>query len=163
MKRTKIVCTIGPASETRPKIEKMIAAGLNVARLNFSHGVYRHHAMLIRNIRVAAKAQHQSVAILQDLQGPRIRIGVVAKDGVRVSVGQKVALVSERFKIPSRSEIIYLPIQLPTLYRFVKPGHPILIDDGKIELKVASVKQRIIYSCCSGFPTYCPSTDSARE
>jgi len=145
MKRTKIVCTIGPASESRSNIEKMIAAGLNVARLNFSHGTYRHHAMLIRNIRGAAKVQHRSVAILQDLQGPRIRVGDLPKAGVRVKTGDSIALVPEKFKSGHANRGVYIPIQFPTLYRYVKAGHPILIDDGKIELKVTSVKQGVIH------------------
>src|SRR3989339_1033161 len=145
MKRTKIVCTIGPASESRSNIEKMIAAGLNVARLNFSHGTYRHHTMLIKNIRGAAKVQHRSVAILQDLQGPRIRVGNLPKAGVRVKTGDSIALVPEKYKPKRTNRGIYIPIQFPTLYRYVKSGHPILIDDGKIELKVTSVKQDVIH------------------
>lgn len=144
MKRTKIVCTIGPASETKTKIEKMIKAGLNVARLNFSHGSYKHHAMLINNIRNVSEKLGQPVAILQDLQGPRIRIGDVAKEGISVGVGEILSLVPENFKVSLKNVSTFIPIQYPNLYRDVKKGTPILIDDAKIELEVLEVKNRAI-------------------
>lgn len=144
MKRTKIVCTIGPASETKTKIERMVDSGLNVARLNFSHGSYEHHAMLINNVRTVSKKLNQPIAILQDLQGPRIRIGKVAKEGIRVETGQKISLVPEHFKIALKDISTFIPIQYADLYRDVKPGDPILIDDAKIELKVLSVRNKAI-------------------
>ena len=82
MKRTKIVATIGPASEHLKTLASMMRAGLDVCRLNFSHNVHRHHLMLIKNIRAAAKQWDKNVAILQDLQGPRIRIGELPEAGV---------------------------------------------------------------------------------
>ncbi len=144
MKRTKIVCTIGPSSETKTKMEKMVKAGLNVARLNFSHGTYKHHAMLINNIRTVAKKLGSPVAILQDLQGPRIRIGDVAKEGIKVEAGQKISLVPEHFKISLKDIATFIPIQYPNLYRDLKPGDPILIDDAKIELAVLAIKNKVI-------------------
>jgi len=144
MKRTKIVCTIGPASETKTKIEQMVKSGLNVARLNFSHGSYKHHTMLINNIRTITKKLGQPVAILQDLQGPRIRIGDVAKEGIKVEAGQKISLVPENFKISLKDMATFIPIQYPTLYRDLKPGDPILIDDAKIELVVTAIKSKAI-------------------
>ncbi|MFA6410635.1 MAG: pyruvate kinase [Candidatus Buchananbacteria bacterium] len=144
MKRTKIVCTIGPASETKTKIEKMIKSGLNVARLNFSHGSYEHHAMLINNIRQVSNKLGQPVAILQDLQGPRIRTGNIEKDGIKVEAGQKIYLVPENFKISLKDISTFIPIQYPNLYRDVKPGDPILIDDAKIELEVLAIKSKAI-------------------
>ena len=144
MKRTKIVCTIGPASETKTKIERMIQSGLNVARLNFSHGTYKHHTMLINNIRVVAKRLDQPVAILQDLQGPRIRIGDVAKEGIRVEKGQQISLVPENYKIALKDISTFIPIQYPNLYQDIKPGDQILIDDAKIELEVLEIKNKAI-------------------
>lgn len=144
MKRTKIVCTIGPASETKTKIERMITSGLNVARLNFSHGTYQHHTMLINNIRNVAAKLKQPVAILQDLQGPRIRIGDVAKEGVKVEKDQMISLVPENFKIALKNVATFVPIQYPDLYRDVKPGDLVLIDDAKIELKIIAVRNKAI-------------------
>ena len=112
MKRTKIVCTIGPASETRTKIERMIRSGLNVARLNFSHGTYKHHTMLINNIRTAAKKLGQPVAILQDLQGPRIRIGNIPKEGIKIKKGQELVLAAGDFKPPVKSDLVFIPVRL---------------------------------------------------
>lgn len=144
MKRTKIVCTIGPASESRTKIEQMAKAGLNVARLNFSHGTYKHHQMLIDNIRSAAKKLNQPIGILQDLQGPRIRTGNIAKEGLELAKGQKIYLVPENFKIALKDVSTFIPIQCPDLYRYLKPKNPILIDDAKIELEVLAIKNKAI-------------------
>lgn len=144
MKRTKIVCTIGPASETKTKIEQMIKSGLNVARLNFSHGTYKHHLMLINNIRTVAQKLGQPIAILQDLQGPRIRIGDVAKEGIKVEKGEIISLVPENYKISLKNVSTFIPIQYPDLYRDLKAGDPILIDDAKIELEVLEIKNKAI-------------------
>ena len=132
MKRTKIVATIGPASETKTKIEQMIKSGLNVARLNFSHGTYEHHQMLINNLRTVAKKLKTRIAIIQDLQGPRIRIGEVAKAGIEVNSGDEVILVPENYRVPIKALSMYIPIQYPQLYRDLKVGHQVLIDDAII-------------------------------
>lgn len=144
MKRTKIVATIGPASETKKMMESMISAGMNVARLNFSHGTYEHHAKLIANLRSAAKKTAANLALLQDLQGPRIRIGDVAKEGIEVKVGEEVVLVPENYSVPLKSANLFIPIQYPQLYRDVKVGHQVLIDDAVIELKVKGIKNKSI-------------------
>lgn len=144
MKRTKIVCTIGPASESKSKIEKMVKAGLNVARLNFSHGSYKHHAMLISNVRQVSAKLNSPVAILQDLQGPRIRIGNVAKEGIKLQIGEEISLVPENYRLALKDASTYIPIQFPDLYRDVKPGDPVLIDDAKVELKVEAIKNKAI-------------------
>ncbi len=144
MKRTKIVCTIGPASETKTKIEQMIKSGLNVARLNFSHGSYKHHEMLIKNIRDISRKLKSPVAIMQDLQGPRIRIGNLAKEGIKVEKNQKISLVPERYKVSLKDVLTFIPIQYSELYKDVRPGDPILIDDAKIELKVLKITGKAI-------------------
>jgi len=145
MKRTKIVATIGPASETKTMMENLISSGMNVARLNFSHGSYSNHSMLIKNIRYAAKKSKANVAIMQDLQGPRIRIGDVAEEGIKVESGQEVTLVPENYIIPVKKLGLYIRIQYKELYRDVKSGHPILIDDANIELEVKKIKNKAIY------------------
>lgn len=147
MKRTKVVATIGPASETRKMMSDMIKAGMNVARLNFSHGTHAHHAKLIKNLRAAAQSAGATLAIIQDLQGPRIRIGEVAEKGVAVKKGGEVILAPENFRAPkktAKSPAVYLPIQYPQLYRDLSAGDPILIDDATIELKVKSIKNKLI-------------------
>jgi len=144
MKRTKIVCTIGPASESKTKIEQMVKSGLNVARLNFSHGTYKHHSMLIKNIRSVSKKLNQPVAILQDLQGPRIRIGNVSEEGIKVDKGEEIFLVPENYQVTLKNISTFIPIQYPDLYKDVKAGDSILIDDAKIELKVVNIKNKAI-------------------
>ena len=144
MKRTKIIATIGPASETKVMMIKMMKNGLNVARLNFSHGTYNHHAKLIRNLRASAKAAKTNLAILQDLQGPRIRIGEVGKNGIEIKSGQEVVLAPENIKIKTKAKITQIPIQYPQLYRDLKKGSQILIDDANIELKVKEIKDKLI-------------------
>ena len=145
MKRTKIVCTIGPASESTAKITQMVKAGLNVARLNFSHNKHSHHGMLIRNIRAVSKKLNTPVAILQDLQGPKIRIGELPSEGVKITRGETVALVQQSYRAPKESAMTHIPIQYDNLYHDVKKGDRILIEDGKIELKVLSVKGKAIH------------------
>ncbi len=144
MKKTKIVATIGPVSETKTMMEKMIKAGMNVARLNFSHGTYKHHQMLINNLRAVAKRCNDNIAIIQDLQGPRIRIGSVAEEGIKVDEGEEISLVPENYVVPIKALSLYIPIQYPDLYKEVKVGHPILIDDATIELEVVKIKNRAI-------------------
>ena len=86
-RKTKIVCTIGPASRSPEKIEALIGAGMNVARLNFSHGTQDEHAENIRRIREISGRMGEPVAILQDLAGPKIRIGVIGEEPVRLESG----------------------------------------------------------------------------
>lgn len=135
MRRTKIVCTIGPASETVTILKEMLSAGMNVARLNFSHGSYEEHGARIRNIRQAAQETGQPVAILLDTKGPEIRIGEV-KGTIRLETGQEFILTTETVTgNEQRAHVNY-----PGLPRDVNPGDRILIDDGLIGLLVKEVK-----------------------
>ncbi len=144
--KTKIVATIGPASHTQKTLEKMMKAGMRVARLNFSHGTHADHAKLIKNIRAAAKKVGIEVAILQDLQGPRIRVGELPKEGVAVKRGSGVALIGSNHKVLSVPGHAVIPVQYNNLYKDVKKGTVILIEDGTIQLKVQSVRGKIIYT-----------------
>lgn len=135
MRKTKIVCTIGPASESIETLEKLIQAGMNVARLNFSHGDYEEHRERIKNIRTAAKNMGQTVAILLDTKGPEIRTGTF-KDGeaflkkgniVYVTM-QDVEGTAERFSVTYDG-----------LINDVYTGAKILLDDGLIELEVLAI------------------------
>jgi len=139
MKRTKIVCTIGPASERQGTIEKMIKAGMNIARLNFSHGNYAAHQKLIRNIRQAAKKTGAIVAILADLQGPRIRVGDLGGRIIELKNGSEVILTTKSKKFGNK-----IPVTYAGLHRDVRIGNRILLADGLMELKVRAKKGRDI-------------------
>lgn len=148
MKKTKIVCTLGPATHDKKAIEELVKAGMNVARLNFSHGDYPSHMELIRNIRAISKKLDEPVAILQDLQGPRIRIGKLSQAGIRVHGDEEVILVQEeKFeseKLKTKKTVI--PVGYKTLYREVKKDDLIMIDDAMIELKVLRIQAERIYA-----------------
>lgn len=140
MKHTKIVATIGPSSADLKNMVKMVEAGVNVARLNFSHGSYENHAQLIKNLRQTEKITGRSVAIMQDIQGPKIRLGEMPEAGVKINTGDTVTICTSTKKYDGK--------QIPLIYRglekFIKPGHRILIDDGHAELKVKSVKKTVL-------------------
>jgi len=133
MRRVKIVATIGPASNSPEILRKLVTAGLDVARLNFSHGTLEQHGRTIHTIREAALAAGRHVAILQDLQGPRIRIGSLSAS-VAASAGQVVTLAVE----DGHADNARIPVTYRQLPEDVKPGDRILIDDGMIELVVES-------------------------
>ena len=144
MKRTKIICTIGPATESVEKIQALVKNGMNCARLNFSHGTHERHRLLIKNIRSASKKLKQPIAIIQDLQGPRLRLGQLPSDGIAVKRGETVALVFEGEKssqAPAGATV--LPTQEP-LGKFVKKGELILIKDGLVRLRAASIKGSLV-------------------
>ncbi len=145
MKFTKIICTIGPASEKKETLTKMARAGMNVARLNFSHGTYAHHAKLIRAVRSVAKQTGQPIPILQDLQGPRIRIGDVKSDkGIVTEKGEGVVLVPQ--SAFHQRGIKQIPNGYPELAKDIRAGQRILIADGLIELKVTRVAGQDIHA-----------------
>lgn len=125
MKKTKIICTIGPASENPKVLTQLVKNGMNVARLNFSHGSYENHLQLMENIRSVSKKLKTPIAILQDLQGPKIRIGKL-DNSVSVKKGQTVILGKD---IPLDFDISLS----------VKPKERILIEDGLIELVAQKV------------------------
>ena len=146
-KRTKIVCTIGPASENKTTLEKMFKAGMDVVRLNFSHGNYKQHAILLNNIRAASKKMKKPVAIMQDLQGPRIRIGEVDKNGIDLTRKEKVILIPESWigKKDIPEGVKQVPLGYANLYKNIKPKNHILINDGLIDIKVELIIDGIIY------------------
>ncbi len=138
MKKTKIVATIGPASEKTSTIKRMLQAGMNVCRLNFSHGTHTNHAQLIHSIRDASKLSGLPVAILQDLQGPRIRLGMLPPEGVELSQGDKVTLKPESL-CKGHSSHKVLPSQYGKLAKEVKKGQIILFKDGLMRVQVTKV------------------------
>ncbi|MEU2325293.1 pyruvate kinase, partial [Micrococcus luteus] len=137
MRNTKIVCTIGPASESIEKLEKLIESGMNVARLNFSHGNYEEHAQRIQNIRSAAEKTGKTVAILLDTKGPEIRTHDFV-DGQAELVQGEVVYVSMK-EVEGTSE--RFSVTYSGLIDDVHEGSKILLDDGLIELEVVEVNK----------------------
>lgn len=140
-RRTKIIATIGPASSSVTVLTRMIKAGMNVARLNFSHGDYKEHAILMRHIRQASKKAGQPVAILQDLQGPKIRLGVLPVEGVNIKKGEIVKFQTgiEHYKTGGA-----LPVTYDNLHKDVKTGERLFLDDGLIETEITAIRGKVI-------------------
>ena len=134
MKKTKIVATLGPASSDKEVLRQMFMAGLNVCRLNFSHGSYEDHAKVVQTIRQLNEETGLNVAILADLQGPKIRTNEMENNGVELINGKEVLIVTE--KVLGTSE--KFSINYAQLPADVKPGERILLDDGKLALEVVS-------------------------
>lgn len=134
-KRTKIVCTIGPASESEETILNLVNAGMNVARLNFSHGTHENHAQIIQRIRAVEKSTREPIAILQDVQGPKIRVGLLRETGWLLKDGETVNFETD----PKAYSAENIPIDFIDLYRLVKKGERLLLADGKIETQIIAV------------------------
>ncbi len=134
--RTKIVATIGPASQSEDVIRQLIHAGISVARLNFSHGSYDDHAAIIARIRQISEELDTPITLLQDLQGPKIRVGWLAQEEVMLNAGETVTLTPnlETSEIPQ-----VIPIDYPHLAEEAQPGAQVLLDDGLLELKVEAI------------------------
>lgn len=130
--RTKIICTIGPATQSVEQIEKLIESGMDVARLNFSHGTHELHEMMIKNVREASKRKNEHVALLQDLCGPKIRTGKLKNKTVTLLPGAEVTFTID--------EIVGDENRIPTTYKQlpvdVQTGDTILLDDGKLRVEV---------------------------
>lgn len=135
MRRTKIVATIGPASSSPKVIDDLLLAGMNVARLNFSHGTLEEHKAVIADLRTAAMRLDLPLAILLDLQGPRIRTGLLAKGSVELKAGHKVVITTDDVKGDEK----VIPTTYLELPQDVRVGDRILIDDGLIEVRVKGV------------------------
>ncbi len=138
MRRTKIVATLGPTSDTPERVEQLITAGVDVVRLNFSHGTHEEHAARIARVRTAADKLNRPIAILQDLQGPKIRTGKL-KDGMPVllQTGAPFTLVTEAREGDSRC----VSTSYAALPDDVRPGERILLSDGLIELEVTAIRE----------------------
>ncbi len=134
--RTKVIATVGPASNTEEKLWELIQAGAGIFRLNFSHGSHELHQAVINIVRGINQKHGTAIALLQDLQGPKIRTGEVENNGVDLVKGQKLILTTE--KVIGNAEKIYTSYK--SMPRDVKPGDAILIDDGNLELRVVEIK-----------------------
>ncbi|HKK25176.1 MAG TPA: pyruvate kinase [Gracilimonas sp.] len=133
-RRTKIVCTIGPSCNTQEKIEDLLLHGMNVARVNFSHGTHQDHAKVIKHIRKAAKKYKYSVPVLMDLQGPKIRVGQMKDGAQELKTGSSIKITAE--DVEGTSKVV--PIDYKGLIREAEEGNTILLDDGLLEFKVTA-------------------------
>jgi pyruvate kinase len=136
--KARIVCTLGPASHDPAILAKMLEVGMDVARLNFSHGTYEDHAKLIANVRGAAAASGDPLCIMQDLQGPKIRVGDLAGGQVELIPGSTVAITTD----PAPGSATRIPTSYLNLPRDVHTGDTILLDDGKLRLAVLATTER---------------------
>ncbi|MCL2789514.1 MAG: pyruvate kinase [Desulfobulbus sp.] len=134
--KTKLVCTIGPASDSPAMLQQMLEAGMNVARLNFSHGDFRVHGATIGHLREAAIALGRPLTIMADLPGPKIRIGVLREEPVDLAIGSRFTLTTE--EIVGTSERV--SVTLKELPRAVSPGDILFINDGLIQVQVETVE-----------------------
>lgn len=135
-RRTKIIATLGPVSDSPAMINKLLEAGVNVVRLNMSHGDHESHRVLFNRVRAAAKRQKKNVAILMDLCGPKIRVGKFTNGKITLSKGQRVTVTCKNVM----GDDGLIPSQYKKLHKDVKKGERLLLDDGNLELSVLSVK-----------------------
>ena len=136
MRKTKIIATLGPASREPAVLERMIDAGMNVARINFSHSTHQEHAALIAQVREAAERKGRPVAILQDLQGPKIRTGPLAGGkAVELRAGRPFIITTD--ECPGDAERV--STSYAALPDDLRPGDRVLLSDGLMELRVVQV------------------------
>lgn len=141
IKKAKIVATLGPSSNDENTVRAMIEAGMDVARLNFSHGTHNEHLARIHLVRHISEELQKPITILQDLQGPKLRVGNLPKEGVPLEPGQKIILAPTKsvHDIPNDQAITSIPMEVPNLVNSVAAGDRILLDDGLLELATLKV------------------------
>lgn len=138
--KTKIVATIGPASDSPEVMRQMLEAGMAVARLNFSHGDFSSHQRVISNLRQTAQAAGRRLAILADLPGPKMRLGQISPEPVELTPGTSFSLTTEEIiGDASRASVSFAPLP-----RVVKPGDTLLISDGLLQLEVLDVRGQVV-------------------
>jgi pyruvate kinase len=136
MRRAKIVCTLGPASATPERIGELIEAGMDVARLNFSHGTHDDHAKVLAIVRAEAERRGRAVAVLLDLQGPKIRVGTIEGGQVELTAGTELTITTDTSKPGGPGRV---PTTYAALPRDVRVGDQLLLDDGYLALVVSEV------------------------
>jgi pyruvate kinase len=135
IRHTKIVCTIGPSSSDPDVLREMVLAGMNVVRLNFSHGAHDAHAKVVATIRALARELHRPIAIIADLQGPKIRVGELPGER-HLATGDLLTILTRDLPKPEDVAPDELPVKLEALARSVQPGSTIMLADGTIRLLV---------------------------
>jgi pyruvate kinase len=146
-RNARIVATLGPSCQDEKTLRALIEAGLDVARLNFSHGTHEDHAARIAMLRRLSNEIGKPVTILQDLQGPKLRVGNLPAQGIQLAVGQKVKLASistEGQKTDSPQDVTFIPMDVPDLAGALSIGNRILLDDGHLELSVTGTGENEI-------------------
>jgi pyruvate kinase len=141
MRKSKIICTMGPSCNSLPTLKAMIQAGMNIARLNMAHGELEDHQRFIGNIRQAAIECHVSIPILIDIKGPEVRIGKLKDISCMLIKGEKIILTTEQILGDSKR----ISVTYTDLPKVIQPNSTILIDDGLIELHVTSIQETEIY------------------
>ncbi|MGQ9681177.1 MAG: pyruvate kinase [Anaerolineae bacterium] len=141
-RRAKIVCTIGPASEASDVLARLLDAGMDVARLNLSHGDGAWHSQMVERLRELAAARGQALGILWDLSGPKLRVGRMPESGLPLIVGEEVLLTTHPIVGQGRE----IPVQYSQLPQYVREGERILLDDGLLELQVLGVDEAGIHA-----------------
>ena len=145
--KTKIVATIGPASESTKVMEEMMRAGMNVARLNFSHGDFGGHKQVIENLRAAARSAGRRIAVMADLPGPKMRIGQLAEEPIELQPGDLFTLTTRDIT----GDAAQASVSFSRLPRAVKPGNTLFLNDGIIQLEVVKVEdQQVICRILAG-------------
>ncbi|GAB1470103.1 pyruvate kinase [Chloroflexota bacterium] len=144
MRKTKIVATIGPASDSEVVLESLIKAGMNVARLNFSHGTHDQHELRVAKIREVSKRLKMPVGILQDLQGPKIRVGKLDAP-LQLAAGEEICLYAST-DVPPKNGCQLLPVDFRELFDSVHEGDKLLLDDGRLALEVTAAKGQLIHA-----------------
>lgn len=142
----KIVATLGPASSDEKTLTEMIDAGLDVARLNFSHGEHESHAAMVQLVRQLSDKLGKPITILMDLQGPKLRVGNLGNDGLTLKSGQEVALSSFENPGDLPDNVTFIPFDVPKLHEALKPGNHILLDDGQLEFEVTRMDGKNIFA-----------------
>jgi pyruvate kinase len=143
IQKSKIIATLGPSSSDEIIIEKLIQAGMDVARLNFSHGKHDDHLEKIKLLRKLSKKLDQPITILQDLQGPKLRVGLLPSQGIQLISGKTIILRrlwDNQFKGSSNKSEPVIPLDIPDVTSDLHPGGRILMDDGNLQLRIIEVK-----------------------
>lgn len=141
MRKTKIICTLGPATDREGVLEQLIEAGMDTARMNFSHSTYDDHSRRLEQVREISRRHNKHVAVLLDTKGPEIRTKNFAEGSVKLQAGQDFVLSCDDIQGDDKG----VSITYEELYREVKPGTVILVDDGLVEMEVNSVKGKNIH------------------
>ena len=139
-RRAKIVATVGPASSSPDMLKKLFLAGVDTFRLNFSHGSHEDHAKVHASIRALEAELGEPIGILQDLQGPKIRVGTIRDGKISVAAGESIRFVPDG----ADGDAMSIPLRHPEIFAAVMPGHDLLIDDGRVRVKVTGIGPEFI-------------------
>ncbi|HSM25391.1 MAG TPA: pyruvate kinase [Anaerolineaceae bacterium] len=147
-RKAKIVATLGPSTNNEDILRQLIIEGVDIVRLNFSHGTQDDHLRSIELVRKLSEELHKPITILQDLQGPKLRVGILPELGIFLEKQQIVALkpIEKEHHNQVENNFMILPLDVPNLARSVKPGDKILLDDGNLELEAISVDSDTVYA-----------------